>query len=143
MDWSQSGDDLFLRLDPGEEIHASIQSIADQIGFNAAALTSGIGRVRDIVIGMMDDDGIYHRTVFSEPAELVSLQGNLARAEDGIAFTHIHAVIGDDDCQSFAGHLFEATAHVVVEAHVRILSQSLMTRCPLANSEFVKLVFNN
>ena len=61
MEWTQSGDDVFVRLDPGEEIHSSLQSLADTIGFDAAAITSGIGRTRDSVYGYMDDNHVYHR----------------------------------------------------------------------------------
>ena len=31
MEWTTSGDDVFLRLDPGEEIHASLQALADKL----------------------------------------------------------------------------------------------------------------
>ena len=42
MEWTTSGDDVFLRLDPGEEIHASLQALAEKIDLNAAAVTSGM-----------------------------------------------------------------------------------------------------
>ena len=57
MEWARSGEDLFVRLDPGEEIHATLQSLADKVGFDAAAITSGIGRTRDTLYGYMDEDG--------------------------------------------------------------------------------------
>ena len=44
MEWTKSGEDLLVRIDPGEEIHSSLQKLADEVGFNAAAITSGIGR---------------------------------------------------------------------------------------------------
>ena len=31
MEWTISGEDLFVRIDPGEEIHASLQNLADEI----------------------------------------------------------------------------------------------------------------
>ena len=43
MQWTVSNEDVFVRLDPGDEIHASLQDLADEIGFDAAAITSGIG----------------------------------------------------------------------------------------------------
>ena len=47
MEWTRSNEDLLVRIDPGEEIHASLQKLAQEVGFNAAAITSGIGRTRD------------------------------------------------------------------------------------------------
>ena len=139
MDHTRSGDDLFVRLDPGEEVHASLRDLADEVGFDAAAITSGIGRTRDHVIGWMGDDGVYHRFEMPEAMELVTMQGLLARMEDGSAFTHIHITVGDEKVGAHAGHLFEATVHVVVEAHLRILPEAYMMRCPVEDSSFIRL----
>ena len=141
MEHTSSGSDLFVRLDPGEDIHASLQSLADEVGFNAAAITSGIGRTRNSVYSYMDDDHVYHRVTLSEGTELVTLQGNLARRENGEAFTHLHATFSDDDLKPHAGHMFSAEVHVVAEIHLRLLTHAIMTRCPLENSEFVALRF--
>lgn len=141
MEWTRSNDDLFVRLDPGEEIHASLQALADEVGFDAAAITSGIGRTRESTYGYMDDDHVYHRVTLNEGTELVTLQGNLARRKTGEPFTHLHATFSDDDLRPHAGHMFAATVHVVAEIHMRILTHAIMTRCPLENSEFVALKF--
>lgn len=142
MEWTVSGDDVFVRLDPGEEIHASLQSLADKVGFDAAAITSGIGRTRQSVYGYMDDDHRYHRVTIEGGSELVTLQGNLARRESGAAFTHLHATFSDDDLKPHAGHMFSAVVHVVAEIHLRLLPHAIMSRCPLENSEFVALSFD-
>ena len=139
MEWTTSGDDVFLRLDPGEEIHAALQALADTIDLNAAAVTSGIGRVRASVYGFMDDDHVYHRRTIEGGAELVALQGNLARHQDGHAFTHLHVVLSDDDLVPAAGHLFEETVHVTAELHLRRMDAALAMRCPLENSQFTAL----
>ena len=141
MDWTRSNDDLFVRLDPGEEIHTSLRELADELKIDAAAITSGIGRTRDNVYGHMSDEGIYHKVSISEACELVSLQGNIGRMNDGSAFTHIHMTISDDEMGVHAGHLFEAIVNVVAEIHIRIMENVLMTRCPVENSDFVALVF--
>ena len=142
MEWTRSGDDLFVRLDPGEEIHASLQALADEVGFDAAAITSGIGRTRESTYGYMDDNHRYHRVTIEAGSELVTLQGNLARRESGEAFTHLHATFSDDDLKPHAGHMFSATVHVVAEIHLRLLPHAVMSRCPLENSEFVALKFD-
>jgi len=141
MEWTRSGEDVFVRLDPGEEIHASLQALADEVGFDAAAITSGIGRTRQSTYGYMDDDHRYHQVTIEGSSELVTLQGNLARRETGEAFTHLHATFSDDDLRPHAGHMFAATVHVVAEIHLRMLPEAIMTRCPLENSEFVALSF--
>ena len=74
----------------------ALQALADEVGFDAAAITSGIGRTRNSTYGYMDDDHVYHRVTLEAGAELVTLQGNLARRENGDAFTHLHATFSDD-----------------------------------------------
>ena len=142
MEWTRSGEDLFVRIDSDEEIHATLQALADEVGFNAAAITSRIGRTRDNIYGYMDEQGVYQRRHLESPSELVSLSGNIARTQDGKAFTHIHCCWSDDDNNVHAGHMFSSTVHVVGELHIRILSQAIMTRCPLPDVELLGLQFS-
>ena len=142
MEFTRSESDLFVRLDPGEEIHATLKALADEVGFNAAAITSGIGRTREMIYGYMNEDGVYIRRSLDAPSELVSLSGNIARTLDGKAFTHIHCCWSDDDNNVHAGHMFECVVHVVAELHIRILSKAIMTRCPLPDVELLGLQFS-
>ena len=142
MEWTRSDEDLFVRIDPNEEIHTSLQALADKLGFDAAAITSGIGRTRENIYGYMDEEGVYQRRSLSNPSELVSLSGNIARTEDGKAFTHIHCCWSDDDNNVHAGHMFQSKVHVVAEIHIRVLSKAIMTRCPLADLELLGLQFS-
>ena len=142
MEWTRSGEDLFVRIDSGDEIHASLQRLADEVGFDAAAITSGIGRTRDTLYGYMNEDGVYIRRQLESPSELVSLSGNIARKQDGKAFTHIHCCWSDDDNNVHAGHMFQSVVHVVVEIHIRILTHAIMTRCPLPDVELLGLEFS-
>ena len=142
MEWTRSGEDLFVRIDPNEEIHKSLQNLANEVGFDAAAITSGIGRTRENQYGYMNEEGVYQRRDLVPPSEMVSLSGNIARTKQGDAFTHIHCCWSDDDNNVHAGHMFQATVHVVAEIHIRILSEAIMTRCPLANYELLGLEFS-
>ena len=142
MEWTRSGEDLFVRIDSDEEIHATLQVLADEVGFNAAAITSGIGRTRDNIYGYMDEQGVYQRRHLESPSELVSLSGNIARTQDGKAFTHIHCCWSDDDNNVHAGHMFQSVVHVVAEIHIRILTHAIMTRCPLPDVELLGLEFS-
>ena len=142
MEWTRSGNDLFVRIDSGEEIHATLQNLADEVGFNAAAITSGIGRTRETVYGYMNEAGLYIRRNLESPAELVSLSGNIARTESNDAFTHIHCCWSDDDNNVHAGHMFQSVVHVVAEIHIRILTKAIMTRCQLPDVELLGLRFS-
>jgi predicted DNA-binding protein with PD1-like motif len=142
MEWTRSGEDLFVRIDSDEEIHATLQSLADEVGFDAAAITSGIGRTRNTLYGYMNEEGVYIRRNLDSPSELVSLSGNIARTEDGKAFTHIHCCWSDDDNNVHAGHMFQCVVHVVAEIHIRILTKAIMTRCPLPDVELLGLEFS-
>ena len=118
MEWTRSDDDLFIRLDPGEEIHQKLKELADELGINAAAITSGIGRTRDNLYGYMNEEGVYQRRELTPPSELVSISGNIARTEQGEPFTHIHSCWSDDDYTVHAGHMFQATVHVLSLIHI-------------------------
>ena len=142
MEHTRSGSDILVRIDPGEEIHATLKELADDLGFDAGAITSGIGRTRDNQYGYMDEEGVYQRRSLDSPSELVSLSGNIARTEKGDAFTHIHCCWSDDDNNVHAGHLFQATVHVVAEIHIRVMDHASMTRCPLAEFELLGLEFD-
>ena len=83
MEHTRSGSDILVRIDPGEEIHAALKKLADDLGFDAAAITSGIGRTRENQYGYMNEEGIYKRRLLDSPSELVSLSGNIARTENG------------------------------------------------------------
>ena len=143
MEWARSGDDVVVVLEPGEEIHTSLRNLADELGINGAVITSGIGRTMNSTFGYMDDTFTYHRLTLKEPAELVTLQGNLARHEDGSPFTHLHATFADDNFVTKSGHMFEATVFVVAEIHMRVMSKIVMTRCPMIDGEFVELKLQN
>ena len=120
MEFSRQGRDIFVRLDPGDEMHESLRSLS-QHGINAAAITSGIGRVIGAEIGYLDGDGVYQTVVHEESMELLSTEGNLAPGPDG-PFTHIHVVLSDDGHVVRGGHLFKATIAVTAEIHLRDLS---------------------
>ena len=142
MDFTRVGDDVLLRLDPGEEIHESIQSLQIH-GIDSAAITSGIGRCHEIEIGYLGSDGIYQKEIHDDSMELLSTQGNLAPGPNG-PFTHIHVVLSGDDKIVYGGHLFMATVSVTAEIHLRVLNRDLGSKmmCRVADeTEFVQLRF--
>lgn len=138
------GRDVLLRLDPGEEVHTSLREFARDRGLGAAAITSGIGQVRDVLVGFLCEDGTYDTAPAPEVVELLSLQGNISLSEDGAPLTHLHVTLSDAEHRVHGGHLVTATVNVVAELHLRILNErgdgaSPMTRHPVVDSEMMAL----
>jgi predicted DNA-binding protein with PD1-like motif len=110
-------------------------------GIKSAVITSGIGRIQDAEVAYLDSDGVYQKTKYSGPVELLSTQGNLCPGPDG-PFTHIHIIMSDDEMNVLGGHLFSATVTITAEIHLRIMSDgvkpSMMCRVP-GEGSFVKL----
>ena len=141
MEHRRVGRDVFVRLDAGDEMHASIRELSAH-GISAAAITSGIGRIRNTVLGYLDAGGVYQKEFHEAPMELLSTQGNLAPGPDG-PFTHIHIVGSDDNHVVQGGHLFEATVEVTAEMHLRVMDSGedySFKRVP-TEREFVSLSF--
>ena len=146
MDHRRSNENVFVRLDPGEELHDSLQEVARVEGIGAAAVTSGIGRVENALIGHLDAQGAYQQKMLIGPVELLSMQGNIASL-NGEPFTHLHVVVSDDEHVVHGGHLFEARVTVTAEIHLHVLggriTDRFMHRCEIIGSDFVELKFDD
>lgn len=110
---------FLLVLDIGDEVIASLKQLAEAERIGSASIT-GIGAVRDSVLGYLDlDQKQYLKREFADSMELVALTGSLALL-DGQPFAHCHAVLSDREMRVFGGHLFAATASVTVEIFLRV-----------------------
>src|SRR5260370_1238578 len=103
-----------LRLDPGEDIHATLEDFCQEAGINNAAV-EGIGSVEaptlahySIKTKEFTDkhlDGVY---------EVTSLLGNVALV-DGKPFAHMHVTVADIGMQTFGGHLVKGVCSATLE----------------------------
>ena len=106
MKYVKTGDVVAVRLDPGEEIIASVLKIAKDEDIRFAEI-SAIGAVGRAAFGLYDlEEQKYHSLTFVQPLELVSLNGNLSRKDEK------GAVIG--------GHLNEAVISATCEMFIKI-----------------------
>jgi len=146
MDHRRSNENIFVRLDPGEELHESLCKVARMEGIGAAAVTSGIGRVENALVGHLDAQSTYQQHMLIGPVELLSIQGNIASLK-GEPFSHLHVVVSDDEHVVHGGHLFEARVTVTAEIHMRVLggriTDRFMSRCEIMGSDFVALEFDD
>jgi uncharacterized protein len=114
MDYHKIGERFFLRLYKDEDLFESLQDFAVKEELQSGQL-SGIGALKETEIGFYHlDKKEYAKKVFSNEAELISLQGNLSSLE-GRPFFHIHGVLGQSDYSTVGGHFFSAKVAVTVE----------------------------
>jgi len=114
-----------LRLDPGEEIVASLRAFAEAEGLRCG-LVSGLGAVGRTELGFfVRATGTYVRRVFEGEHEIGVLTGNLSEL-DGRPFPHCHIVIAGEDFVAHAGHLFSGV--VTVTCEIQLVTDPAMLR---------------
>jgi predicted DNA-binding protein with PD1-like motif len=113
-------------LEVGDEVMDSLKKLAEAERIGMASFT-GIGAVRDVVLGYLDlDQKEYLKREFgADSMELVSMTGNLALL-NGKPAVHCHSVVGDRDLGVFGGHLFEASVSVTVEIFLRVYEGEIL-----------------
>jgi len=115
-------EDGFLRLADGEDLVAALGRLAVE----SAVILAGIGMVRDAAIGYWNGTQ-YGTTRLDEPAELLSLQGNIARhGQERIV--HAHLCIAGADGVARGGHLMAATVHNTAEIALRLAPEIVLER---------------
>jgi uncharacterized protein len=122
---ARSGREWIVRLQDGEDLMKALRSLSD----GSALILGGIGMLRDAELGYWNGED-YEVRAHAAPAELVSLQGNLAVNESGERVVHVHAVLFGQDGVAFGGHLVRGVVHNTVEMGFLPLEAVAMDRRP-------------
>ncbi|MEV4539471.1 PPC domain-containing DNA-binding protein [Asanoa sp. NPDC049518] len=103
--------------DPGEDAVAALHELADRERLEAASIT-GLGGFEHATVGWFDRAvNDFRRNEVDEPAEVLSLIGNVAEGPDGPSL-NVHVVLGLADGTTRGGHLLAATVFPTLEAVV-------------------------
>ncbi len=121
---AETESEIVVRLEDGENVHESLQSL----GLTAGAIVAGIGMLRDITLAFWNGREYLQHAV-KGPAELLSLQGNFSLKE-GEPFVHCHAVLGLEDGSVAGGHLMDATVNETNEIVIGKIAGVKMERRP-------------
>jgi predicted DNA-binding protein with PD1-like motif len=101
MQQSRSGQMHILRLDDGEDILESIlKSVKDSR--STMLICTGLGMITDFELGFFER-GEYIRKSYTEPHELLSVQGAISGY--GEHRVHVHVSVADKEHRMFGGHL--------------------------------------
>lgn len=112
---------LCVRLDPGDEIIASLTEVARKEKIELA-MVQGLGAVNRVVMGVYNVTKQEYKANTMEGAfEMLSLTGTLDTMKEE-RYSHFHIVIGDEKGNAYGGHLNEAVISATAEIVVTKLS---------------------
>jgi predicted DNA-binding protein with PD1-like motif len=120
---AQSKNELMLRLKDGEDLVPALIGLDVPSG----VILNGVGMLRNLKLGFWN--GVeYELESVEEPVELLSLQGNFARKDDGELVVHCHATVAKRGGAAMGGHVLQATVHNTAEIFIHKLSEIELKR---------------
>ena len=120
MEYRKFSQGYVLRLDPGEEIVASLTRLVEQEQVQLGSVTA-IGAANDVTIGIFStQEKQYHARRYQGDYEISALVGNVTRKE-GDPYLHLHITIGNPVTgEVHAGHLTSATISATLELFLQV-----------------------
>jgi predicted DNA-binding protein with PD1-like motif len=92
MEYRKIGDNYYIRMDRGDEIIGNLLSICEKESIPSAVF-SGIGGCQSAELQVfIPETGSFETEQLEGMLELVSLNGNVVRDDDGQLFHHTHAL---------------------------------------------------
>ncbi len=120
MEYRKFSQGYVLRLDPGEEIVASLTRLVEQEQVQLGSVTA-IGAANDVTIGIFStQEKQYHARRYQGDYEISALVGNVTRKE-GEPYLHLHITIGNPVTgEVHAGHLTSAIISATLELFLQV-----------------------
>jgi len=105
---------IYIRLYPGENLQAQLIEACKNHNVKTAVVISGIGQLKYAQLGYFVEKGNYTPKTFTDPLELLSLNGNICK--HGSDYTlHLHAILGDKEKNAIGGHFIEGIISITGE----------------------------
>ena len=122
MDYSKIGDNYYVRMDLGDEIISTLLEICKKESIPSAVF-SGIGGCQSAELQVfIPATGSFETEQLEGMLELVSLNGNVVRDDDGQLFHHTHALFsfkgGNRDVDNIVGG-YQDGQHGMAGGHLK------------------------
>jgi len=104
---------IVTRLYDGEELVPSLERLSAEYDIESGIVLTGIGMLREFIIGYYNGEE-YKKTEFTQPHELVTLQGSFAKMGDEM-IVHLHGTLGNSEHNTVSGHIFAGKIHGLAE----------------------------
>ncbi len=115
MQFQRFGTHYVIKLDPGEEVMASLRSFALHEDIRGAYFLA-IGALSRVRLRYFDvAQKRYLDRELDEQVEVVSLLGSIARDGGGQPVLHVHVSVSDAQTRAHNGHLSEAVVRPTLE----------------------------
>ena len=120
MEYRKFDQGYVLRLDPGEEIVASLTRLVEQENVQLGTV-SALGAAGDVTIGIFNTrEKQYYSQRYQGDYEISALVGNVTRKE-GEPYLHLHITIGNPVTgEVHAGHLSSAVISATRERFLQV-----------------------
>jgi predicted DNA-binding protein with PD1-like motif len=120
MDYRRTPNRVIVRLDPGDEVVATLKAICQKEDIRLGTIQA-IGAVNEVQIGLFQTaTKQYHSNTYRGDFEICSLMGTVSTMA-GETYLHLHISIGDIENNVRGGHLSAATVSATGEAVIQIL----------------------
>ena len=122
MEYRKIGDNYYIRMDRGDEIISNLLLICEKESLPSAVF-SGIGGCQSAELQVfIPETGSFETEQLEGMLELVSINGNVVRDDDGKLFHHTHALFsfkgGNRDVDNIVGG-YQDGQHGVAGGHLK------------------------
>jgi len=127
MEYKRFGNQLVIRMDPGEEILEQLKLVAEEESLTLASV-SGLGAVNEFTVGVYKTtEKQYLSKHFTGAYEIVSLTGTVT-TKDGAVYLHLHMSAGNEHGEVFGGHLNRAVVSATAELVLTVIDGTVERR---------------
>jgi predicted DNA-binding protein with PD1-like motif len=125
MQSEEEKDIIVVKLDAGEDLFDVLGRVIEKHKIESGLILSGIGMLGNFEIGYYNGSK-YINEGYSEPAELLSMHGSIAKEDE--SKIHIHVSLAKSDHNVIGGHLMKAKVCVLNEIVIKPLNEVVLKR---------------